>query len=66
VTAGPVRRSEVELARRLCAAYISFRMGRRGVDAILCQVPKKIGSFWIELARLMSSRTNRARPMKPR
>ena len=51
-----VGKSQLELARRLCAAYISLRMGTRGVDFILRQMPKSLGSFWFELAALVTLR----------
>jgi hypothetical protein len=54
--------THVELARRLCAAYVSFRMRRRGIDAVLRHVPKKIGHFWIELARLVTLQRRRSAP----
>jgi hypothetical protein len=58
LTLAPVGRRDhathVELARRLCAAYVSFRMRTRGIDSVLGHMPKKIGNFWIELARLVT------------
>jgi hypothetical protein len=64
VTVAPVSRRDhgtrVELARRLCAAYVSFRMRRRGIDAVLLHVPKRIGDFWIELARLVTLQRRRS------
>ena len=54
--------TQVELARRLCAAYVSFRMGTRRIDSTLPHVPKKIGTFWIELARLVTLKSGRRAP----
>jgi len=54
--------TQVELARRLCAAYVSFRMGTRRIDSTLPRVPKRIGTFWIELARLVTLKSRRKAP----
>jgi len=62
VTVASGRRSQVELARRLCAAYVSFRVGARRIDSVLHHVPDKIGSFWINLARFVSSSANKRNP----
>ena len=66
LTLAPVGRRDhttrVELARRLCAAYVSFRMRTRGVDSVLPHMPKKIGHFWIELARLVTLQRRRSAP----
>jgi hypothetical protein len=43
-----------DLARRLCAAYISYRNGNRSIDYTLKRyVPEdgEIGDLWIEIAR---------------
>lgn len=53
---GTYSRSHIELGRRLCAAYVSFVMRTRRFDAVLSHMPKKISSFWIELARLVALR----------
>jgi hypothetical protein len=62
LTMASVGRSQVELARRLCAAYASFRMRTRSIDSVLRHMPKKIGNFWIELARLVSLQKRRSGP----
>jgi len=66
LTLAPVGRrdhaTQVELARRLCAAYVSFRMRTRGIDSVLPHMPKKIGHFWIELARLVTLQRRRSAP----
>ncbi len=54
--------TQVDLARRLCAAYVAFRMGTRRIDATLPYVPKKIGIFWIEMARLVTLKSRRSAP----
>lgn len=66
LTLAPVGRRDhathVELARRLCAAYVSFRMRRRGIDSVLPHMPKTIGHFWIELARLVTLQRRTSAP----
>ncbi len=66
MTLAPVGRrdhaTQVELARRLCAAYVSFRMRRRGIDSVLPHMSKTIGTFWIELARLVTLQRQRKAP----
>jgi hypothetical protein len=66
LTLAPVGRrahaTQVELARRLCAAYVSFRMRTRGIDSVLHHMPKKISNFWIELARLVTLQRRRSAP----
>jgi len=54
--------TQVELARRLCAAYVSFRIGRRSIDFVLPHMPEKIGIFWLELARLLTLQRGRSDP----
>jgi hypothetical protein len=42
----------VELARRLCAAYLSFQMTNKSVDYTLKRyVKRNPGRFWFQLAR---------------
>jgi hypothetical protein len=66
LTLAPIGRRDhptsVELARRLCAAYVSFRMRRRGIDSVLPHVPNTVGNFWIELARLVTLQRQRKAP----
>jgi hypothetical protein len=52
--------TRVELARRLCAAYVSFRMRRRGIDAVFLHLPRRIGDFWTELASLVMLQRRRS------
>jgi hypothetical protein len=37
-------------------------MGTRRIDSTLPHVPKKIGTFWIELARLVTLKSRRRAP----
>jgi hypothetical protein len=37
-------------------------MRRRGIDSVLPHMPKKIGNFWIELARLVTLQRRRSVP----
>jgi hypothetical protein len=37
-------------------------MRRRGIDSLLPHMPKRIGTFWIELARLVTLQRQRMPP----
>jgi len=41
-------------------------MRRRAIDSLLPHMPKRIGTFWIEVARLVTLQRHRTRPDEKR